>query len=257
MTGSRRNTTRAAEIAELARVFRDTRCLVEDTRYGLSFAAPARHTRINRFEQLGRLATWKGSYRMQLGILTLLPVIALSAALETALPPPRSQTTQTPLVQPAAREHVPPGMTEIAGSRNPELIPDHAIWRMVFLRLTEIRRRGEEADLAVLLPLNKGDLAALYVEAMKQLTRDEDCRGRYKARQEALTQAKASPTAITQALDDLTIQCRSEDLDAADRVMDAVSDEGRRILSEYIESRRHSMSMLVPDRELKTYRLPR
>ncbi len=157
----------------------------------------------------------------------------------------------------AAKQPVPPGMTEIEGSRTPELIPDHAIWRMVFLRLTEIRRRGEEADLTVLIPLGKTDLAILYAEAMKQLTRDEDCRNRYKARQQELTQANTSSSAIAQALDDLTIECRSQDLDAADRVMDAVSDEGRRILTQYVESRRHSMSMLVPDRELKTYRLPR
>ena len=193
---------------------------------------------------------------MRLVILTLLPVLALFEVPGPAAPL-RSQAAQTPLAQPAAKEQIPSGMTEIEGSRNPELIPDHAIWRMVFLRLTEIRRRGEEADLAVLIPLEKQDLAALYVEAMKQLTRDEDCRSRYKARQEALTLAKTPPAAIAQALDDLTIECRSHDLDAADRVMDALSDEGRRILADYIESRRHSMSMLVPDRELKTYRLPR
>jgi hypothetical protein len=194
---------------------------------------------------------------MRLVILTLLPVMTLSAPLKSAAPPPGRQATQAPLAQPPAKEQIPPGMTEIVGSRNPELIPDHAIWRMVFLRLTEIRRRGEEADLAVLLPLGKDDLAALYVEAMKQPTRDADCLSRHKVRQQALTEARASPTTVAQALDEVAIECRTQDLDAADRVVDAVSEEGRRILSQYIESRRHSMSMLVPDRELKTYRLPR
>lgn len=186
---------------------------------------------------------------MRLAILCLLLGPAIGASAQTSSP--ASTPGQTP------KEQAPSGMTEIEGSKTPELIPDHAIWRMVFLRLTEIRRRGEEADLAVLIPLGKADLATLYVEAMKQPTREEECRARYKARQQELAQANTSPAAAAQALDDLTIDCRAQDLDAADRVLDAVSDEGRRILTEYIESRRHSMSMLVPDRELRTYRLPR
>jgi hypothetical protein len=186
------------------------------------------------------------------------PAASLPAASQpAAAQPPASLPPGAPPPVHAPKEQIPAGMTEIEGSKNPELIPDHAIWRMVFLRLTEIRRRGEEADLADLLPLDKPDLAALYVEAMKQLTRDEACAARYKAKQQALAQAGRSLSSMWQALDELTIECRTQDLDAADRVMDAISDEGRRILSQYIEARRHSMSMLVPDRELRTYRLPR
>lgn len=185
--------------------------------------------------------------------LLLVTSVAAANAAARGAQPPAGQAA--PHLAPGAQ--APAGMTEIEGSKTPELIPDHAIWRMVFLRLTEIRRRGEEADLAAVIPLDKADLAALYVEAMKQPARDEDCRKRYTARQQALIEASTPPSAIAQALDELTIECRSHDLDAADRVMDGLSGEGRRILSQYIESRRHSMSLLVPDRELKTYRLPR
>ena len=170
---------------------------------------------------------------------------------------PGSESAQAAQSGPLRREQIPAGMTEIDGSRNPELIPDHAIWRLVFLKLTEIRRRGEEGDLVYLLPLNKADLAALFVEAMKQPERDEACSTRHKALQQEQSQAGASAAAMWQALDELAISCRTQDLDAGDRVMDGLSDDGRRILGDYIEARRRSMSMLVPDRELKTYRLPR
>jgi hypothetical protein len=148
-------------------------------------------------------------------------------------------------------------MTEIDGSKTPELIPDHVVWRMTFNRLAEIRRRGEEADLADLLPLSKADLAIVYLEATKQRARDESCRERYQAKQQELRETPASPDATMIALDDLIIDCRTRDLDASDRVMDALSEEGRQILSAYTERCRRSTSSVVPNRELKTFRLPR
>ena len=159
--------------------------------------------------------------------------------------------------QPLVWEKTPPGMTEIDGAKNPELIPDHLIWHMTFNRLAEIRRRGEEADLADLLPLSKEDLAALYVEAMNQRGRDESCEKRYRTMEAELARAKASTETADTALDDVLIGCRSLVLEAADRVLDQMSEDGRRLLENYHERRRRSASALVSNRELKNFRLPR
>ena len=59
------------------------------------------------------------------------------------------------------------------------------------------------------------------------------------------------------ARDEITIQCRTRDLDAADRVLDAISDGGRRILTDWIEKRRRTIVAFVPEQEIETFRLPR
>jgi hypothetical protein len=163
----------------------------------------------------------------------------------------------SPIAQTPEKVQGLPGMTEIDGGKNPELIPDHLIWRTTFVRLAEIRRRGEEADLADLLPLSKADLATLYTEVMKQRGRDEDCEARYRAKEAVLKTERTPASAAEAALDEILIDCRTQVLDAADRVLDAVSDEGRQILLDYHESHRRSTSVLVPQSQLKNFRLPR
>jgi hypothetical protein len=161
------------------------------------------------------------------------------------------------LSQSPAAQQAPPKTTEIEGSAHPELIPDHAVWRSAFLRLSETRRMRGEAELAYDLPLAKADAGVLYAEAVLEPQRDAACASRYRARQEALRQESAPPKAAARALDDITIDCRAKDLDAADRVLDAMSEEGRQILTAWLEKSRRSMTMLVPEHELATYRLPR
>jgi len=165
--------------------------------------------------------------------------------------------TSVALSQPPVAQQPPPKTTEIAGSEHPELIPDHALWRSTFHRLAETRRIRGEAELAYDLPLAKADAEVLYAEAVLEPQRDAACESRYRAKQEALRQEKAAPREAARALDDITIDCRAKDLDAADRVLDAVSEEGRQILAAWLEKHRKSMTIFVPEHELATYRLPR
>jgi hypothetical protein len=191
----------------------------------------------------------------------LVTALGMPAALQSPAGQSPAPVSASPIAQ--APEKAPeqvqglPGMTEIDGGKNPELIPDHLIWRTTFVRLAEIRRRGEEADLTDLLPLSKADLATVYTEVMKQRGRDEGCEARYRAREAVLKSERASASAADAALDEILIECRTEVLDAADRVLDAVSDEGRQVLLDYHESHRRSTSVLVPQSQLRNFRLPR
>jgi hypothetical protein len=166
-------------------------------------------------------------------------------------------TPPNALTRPSSQEQIPTGMTEIDGSKTPELIPDHVVWRDTLNFLAEIRRRGEEADIVDLIPLGKADFDVVHKEAGRQRERDESCQTRYRARETELAQARAASDAVAAALDDVLIECRTQNLEAGDRVMDGLSAEGRQILGTYLERRRRSTSALVPQRELKNFRLPR
>jgi hypothetical protein len=192
---------------------------------------------------------------MRIMIFGLLLFVGVSAPPASNQPPPNQPPPNQP--PPGAIERVPPGMTELDGHKNPELIPDHVVWRMTFNFLAEVRKRGEEADIADLLPLGKADLDALYKEASNQRQRDDSCQARYRARETELVEARTSSDKADAALDEVLIDCRTQVLDASDRVMDSISQDGRQILATYIERRRHSTSALVPQRELKNFRLPR
>jgi hypothetical protein len=145
----------------------------------------------------------------------------------------------------------------IDGNETPERIPDHIVWRNNFLRLSEIKKLGAEADLAYDLPLSKPDADVFYKEAVLQPQRDADCHKRMVTKREELGQQNASTQAASQALTEITIDCRTKDLDAADRVMDALTEEGRTILSVWIEKRRRTVVAFVAESDLETFKLPR
>jgi hypothetical protein len=162
-----------------------------------------------------------------------------------------------PFSSPSIRQQASPKTIRIDGSEWPDLIPDHCVWRNNFLRLSEIKKQGGEADVAYDLPLSKADADALYKEAALQPQRDAECDKRMIGRREELRQQNATPETTARALDAITIDCRTKDLDAADRVMDALTDEGRTTLAAWIEKRRRAIVAFVAEGEMETFKLPR
>jgi len=151
----------------------------------------------------------------------------------------------------------PPNVVRIDGSETPEKIPDHTVWKSNFVRLSEIKKAGGEKDLAWDLPLSQADADALYKEAALQPQRDQECQAHVTARLTELRESGAAPDALARALTEVEIECRSKDLDAADRVMDGLSPEGRTTLAAWIEKGRRTIVMFVPSQDMATYRLPR
>lgn len=171
-----------------------------------------------------------------------------------AQPPQLAQPPTAPPSSSAARW---PGMTEFDGEKDPASIPDHIVWRGTFLFFADIRQKGDEAIVVDLLRLGKADYEVLYKEAAKQQSRDEACEARYRRREAELIEKKALGDGADASLDEIMIDCRTQVLDAGDRVLDELSAEGRQALLAYLEHRRRSTSVLVPARDLKSFRLPR
>jgi hypothetical protein len=148
-------------------------------------------------------------------------------------------------------------MVVIDGREHPERIPDHWLWRSAFLKLAEIAKAGVQGDLSRALSLSAADAEGLYREAGLQARRDDDCAAAMQARKDELQEQRVPPEEAARAIDDVTIGCRVRDLDAADRVVDGLSEEGRIALQEWLDQQRRGMTVFVPEREVGLFRLPR
>lgn len=152
---------------------------------------------------------------------------------------------------------VPEGTIKIEGSEHPEQIPDHWVWRASFLMFATLAQAGQEKDLDSVLTLSPDDSKVLYKEAGLQARRDADCLRAIQSRQDELRAQRASPAVIQTALDEVTIECRTKDLEAGDRVLDALTEDGRAAVLQWLERRRRNMIALVPVRDRDLFKLPR
>lgn len=152
---------------------------------------------------------------------------------------------------------VPEGTIKIEGSEHPEQIPDHWVWRSGLLKLAEINKGGPESYLEQQLPLSPMDARALFKEADLQPRRDAQCAAAIQSRQRELREQNASPAALARGMNEVTLDCRTKDLDAADRVLDALSEDGRQAVLSWVERLRRSTTVFVPAGDAEIFRLPR
>lgn len=150
----------------------------------------------------------------------------------------------------------PPNTVRIDGNEHPERIPDHWLWRATFLRVQTLKQQGDAHPLAD-LTLSATDANALFREAALQPGRDEECRERLRTSDAELRERKETAAAIRRAYHDITIDCRTKDLDAADRVLDTLSPEGRALVEAWLDRRRRSIVAFVPEQDIEMFKLPR
>lgn len=152
-------------------------------------------------------------------------------------------------------------MIRIDGRETPEKIPDYAVWRESFLSLrNRIREPAGKLDpwsRELLAALTPGELAALTREIDQQAARDETC---LKRQQEALASGSAqglSSDVIGRNIAAEVFACRERDLEASDRVLEALGEKGREAMTTFIEHQRRIATLFVPSSELDSYMRPR
>lgn len=158
---------------------------------------------------------------------------------------------------PTVSSSPPDGMIKIEGSEHPEQIPDHWVWRSALLKLAEINKTEPESYLDSQLPLSQADARSLFKEADVQPRRDAACAQAIQRKQNELHEQKASPAVVARGLNDVTLDCRTKDLDAADRVLDGLSEGGRQTVLAWIERLRRSTTVFVPVGDADIFKLPR
>ena len=146
------------------------------------------------------------------------------------------------------------GMIEIDGATHPELLPEYLIWTHGFSRLAAIKRQNITVALDTLeLAPRDADLA--FAEAAKQDERDRRCSDQTRRIMEATRNAK--PEKIEAAVRPAILECRWEVLGAKDRLLDAMSPEGRATLVNWMLDARKGMKAYIPKSDLEFFKQPK
>jgi len=180
-------------------------------------------------------------------MLLALVVFALAGTAFPAEPRPHAPTQEIP-PDSTKIEGSPPGFTTIDGKKNPEKIPDYAVWNSVFTNLQTL----EPGFLRTQLRLPADEEAFLYAEAKRQADRDAVCWKRAHGIVETM------PAKVwNQAMKDLNVWCRQQDLDAADALLVKLSEDSRRKLLAFVDSKRKTITIYSDPTWADIFGLPR
>jgi hypothetical protein len=149
---------------------------------------------------------------------------------------------------------LPPGLVEIDGAKHPELLPEYLVWTHGLSALSAIKKDNITAALET-LPLSPRDADLAFAEGVRQDDRDRRCGERTRRIMESLR--TAAPAKIEAALRPAILDCRWEVLDAKDRLLAAMSPEGRATLVAWVLDGRQGIKSYVPKGDLEFYRQPK
>lgn len=144
----------------------------------------------------------------------------------------------------------------IDGRSNPELIPDYVLWEHGFGGLAIIRKHNMTSALAS-LKLADADAELVFKEASAQADRDIASATRQRRRREAMLADGAKPPDVMTAMRQIVLDYRWSVLHARDRLIAAMSPEGRATLLAWMERRRVNIKVSVPEGEMDFFRQPR
>lgn len=161
--------------------------------------------------------------------------------------------------QPAWLPEVPPPFgpyVRIEGRKNPELIPEHLAWASAFRSLAALTDRGAYRTIERELGLTADDLALVSEAARGQTERDARGQARQKARTRELQEAGATFEEVLLAMKPIVLSCRQHVIDARDALLGALSADGQRALSVWVDRRREKIVALVPKVDWDEFRKP-
>jgi hypothetical protein len=144
----------------------------------------------------------------------------------------------------------------IEGWKHPELIPEHLAWASALRSVASLPDHAWQRTIQRELGLGAEDLALVYEAARGQTDRDARCRERQEARTRELQQAGATFEELLLAMKPIVLSCRQEVIDARDALLGALSADGQRSLSVWVDRRRENIAALVPKGELEEFKKP-
>lgn len=156
---------------------------------------------------------------------------------------------------PTEFQQTPDKVVQIDGAKNPELIPDYLVWEHAFGALTIIREKNLTLGIKS-LKMSDADLSLVFAEAKLQTDRDNTSVRRQRKRREELSATDAKPAEILAEMRKIILEARWAALEARDRLLDALSTDGRAALLEWVELRRPNITAHVPEWDLQFFRLP-
>lgn len=152
---------------------------------------------------------------------------------------------------------------EIDGKKNPELVPEYAVWRQA-LRIIPTNKEHLPGLLSTVA--TDADAALIKEEAERLSKLEPECNARLlKAREplQKLEEAKASKPArfailkdIDNAMWSVELECRTETIKSRDRLLGQLSTEASILLRGFVEDIRRGMSFTVSKNGLDRFKQP-
>jgi hypothetical protein len=204
--------------------------------------------------------------------LTLVRTFVTLLGLSTAAVPGSQGAEPKTLQNPPPRSNAEPmssDMVVIDGRVEPERIPEYALWRGAFYVVAHLKRERASKGTPRTFPmigapdgtntpmeLSERDADLLEAEAARQRERDVACDAGLQRIIRQLTDEGKNPDQIADALVDPIIECRWKDLEARDRVLSQMSEEGAALVRAWVNGQRYTSSLSVTKRELPYVMLP-
>lgn len=170
------------------------------------------------------------------------------ASVLAVLVAPSVVSAQAPLAPPTNTQDT---LIEIDGAKDPTAIPDYLAWRHAFRVLTK-NQMGRRH-----ITLSPSDDALLETAIEAERRRDGACQARQERPLTSLTKVHTKRPQIVEQLYAIVIECRQATLDAGDRLLAAMSPEGRIELDEWVREARTGVSVSMSKEDMKYFRLPR
>ena len=145
------------------------------------------------------------------------------------------------------------------GKKNPELVPQWAIWRMAFTMI----RQAQDIPSDVIFVTSKEEHAVILKDAAADATFYKDCAARAsKLREQILgaLPAGAEMEAVAKqtqpGFDEIEMECRRHTLDLRNHTLAGLRPTGQNALTAWVESLKPGFSAVLRKANLAAYRLP-
>jgi hypothetical protein len=163
------------------------------------------------------------------------------------------EATFTGASPPAPQASPPPGeeMVHIDGGKNPEMIPQWAIWEYAF---RVIGGGPKQLPSSVHHLASSAEAAMVLAEAEGDLRRDAACQARMLKLRSLVQNERVDVINAKQA--EIQIECRWQTLHARDRILERLRSEARAALIAFVESLKAGTKVTVSRRELAHYQQP-
>jgi hypothetical protein len=145
------------------------------------------------------------------------------------------------------------------GKKNPELVPQWAIWRLAFSML----RQAHEIPSDLIPVTSKEERALMLKDANADAAFYKDCESRASKLREPYLGALSDPAQfegvfkkMQPKFDEIEMECRQHTLDVRNHTLAGVRAPGQNALTAWVESLKPGFKAILRKADLPAYRLP-
>ena len=150
-------------------------------------------------------------------------------------------------------------MFTLDGKKNPELVPQWALWRLAFTMI----RQAHDIPSDVIEVTSKEEHAVMLKDADADAAFYKDCASRAAKLRESFGATSSDPARMagvarqTQPkFDEIEMECRRHTLDVRDHALAALRPPGQNALIAWVESLKPGFKAVLRKSDLPAYRLP-